>query len=331
MRILFRTEGHHRQGMGDVWGCLALAACCSTEADAVCFVVSAGTEAAAFVSARGYAVQEVASLQGEQAALRAFHPDVVVVNKLANPPGYIRWLTSLVGLVVTMDDAGDEAQAADLRINGLYHTANAMTDVAYIPLRSEFVTRHAEQKVIRMHPEELLITQGGSDTYGFTPRIIQALTSMTSRLHCTVVLGPAFRHERELEQALDASVLNVSVVRCAERMDALMSHADLAVTAGGLTLCELACTGTPSLVVCAEAFELETARRLEGAGTSRVLGFGGELDYRLVPEAVDRLCADVEARARMSRCGKALIDGRGGERIIRLIQDQLLVAEGRRR
>lgn len=328
MRLLFRTEGNHQQGMGDVWGCLALAAGCAPS-DTVLFVVSAKTTAAPLARTQGYAVREITSPQDEEAVLRAFRPDVVVVNKLQNPPGYVQWLKSFAGVVVTMDDAGDEAQAADARLNALYHTANALNDLAYLPLRREFAQRHAEPKLIRQPVRELLITQGGGDTYGFTPRIIEALAGLTSRPHCTVVLGPAFRHEAELAQALCAAPLDATLVRNAEQMDLLMAEADLAVTAGGLMLCELACVGTPSLVVCAERFELETARRFEEAGAARVLGFGGELDYSLVPHAVDQLCADTEARARMSRCGKALIDGRGCERIIQLLRERAMTAEAR--
>lgn len=322
MRIVFRTEGNHKQGMGDLWGSLALADECAEQRDDILFVISGGDEAVAAIKELGYHHQIADSLDTEQVILRSFRPDVILVNKLDNAPAYIKSLKGVTGLVVTVDDAGEGAKGADLNINALYPIPGAITDPEYIALRSEFQMRHGEAKSIRRVVEELLITQGGSDTYGFTPRIVRALEKMAARPHCTVVVGPAFRHDHELSEAVKASTSDLSIIRNARNMAELMWNADLAITAGGLTMFELACVGTPSLVVCGEQFEVPTAARLERDGAVVNLGFGGDLDYEQVPVSVDRLAADRDGRSRMSACGKGLVDGRGCERIVRLIRER---------
>lgn len=323
MRIVFRTEGNHVQGMGDLVGSLALAAECAAQRDEILFVLSGGDEAIAAIKERGYGLQVADSLEAEQGILRSFRPDIVLVNQLNNDPAYIESLKGVAGFVVTVDDAGEGAKKADLNINALYPIPGAITAPEYIALRREFQMKHEAARPIKAVVEELLITQGGSDTYGFTPRIIQALEKMAARPHCTVVLGPAFRHDRELEEALKASTLDLAIIRNVRNMAEVMWNADLAITAGGLTMFELACVGTPSLVVCGERFEVPTATRLERSGTVVNLGFGGELDYDLVPKAVDRLATDQENRSRMSVRGKELVDGRGCERIVRLIRERV--------
>ncbi len=42
MRIVFRTEGNHQHGMGDVMGSLALADECAKQADEILFAISGG-------------------------------------------------------------------------------------------------------------------------------------------------------------------------------------------------------------------------------------------------------------------------------------------------
>ncbi len=86
---------------------------------------------------------------------------------------------------------------------------------------------------------------------------------------------------------------------------------------------EMACVGTPSLVVCGEPFEVETATRLEKAGAVMNLGFGGELDYAQVPVALEALAANTDKRRRMSLRGRQLIDGRGCERVVGMIRERV--------
>lgn len=321
MRIVFRTEGNHGQGMGDLWGSIALADECARESDEIFFIISGGKEAVSVLQERGYQFCTVDSFAAEREILQGFHPNVVVVNKLNSAPEYIRSLRDFADLIVTIDDSGEGARCADLRINVLYHVPDAVTALEYISLRKEFQEIHGKAKTIRREAREILITQGGSDTDGFTPRIIQALEKMARRPYCTVVLGPAFQHQSELEKAVASSTLDLSLVFNPCNMADLMWEADLAITAGGLTMFELACVGTPSIVVCAELFETETASRLEKTGAVINLGFGGDLDDSKLAKTVDALFADIEARKRMSSLGKQLVDGRGSGRIVRLLRE----------
>jgi spore coat polysaccharide biosynthesis predicted glycosyltransferase SpsG len=230
---------------------------------------------------------------------------------------------------VTIDDAGAGSAVADLRINGLYEAPGVMADLRHVPLRPEFQAAHEHVKAIREDVRELLITQGGSDTCGFTPKILHALEGLRHRPHCTVVLGPAFRHEPELTVAVSHSTLDLSIVRCPRHMVPLMQEADVAITAGGMTMFELACVGTPSVVICGEPFEVETARRFERAGIVKQLGFGGEVDYARLPTMIEDLSADVEERTQMSRRAQQLVDGWGCERILNVILERAMASTER--
>ena len=323
MRIAFRTEGNQKQGMGDILGSIALADEFSRYSDEALFIVSGGEEAITAIKDWGYRVDTVSSPEEEQHTFWQFRPDAIVVNKLNNPSGYIKSLRGVSDLIVTIDDAGEEAGHADLNINVLYHVPGAITDPEYIALRGEFQELHGRTKPIGAEVEEVMITQGGGDICGITPRIIRSLDRMVCRPHFTVIIGPAFRHHVELEEALASSTLDLAVVHNARNMADLIWEADFAITSGGLTMFELACVGTPSLVICGEPIEEETASRLEKAGVVVSLGAGVGVDYEKLPEIVDGLLMDFEMRRMLSSRGRELIDGRGCERVVRLIRERV--------
>src|SRR2546422_90113 len=99
--------------MGDVMGSLALADECAKHSDEILFIISGGDEAMAALTENGYRFQTAATVEDERRALRAFRPDVILVNKLNNDPSYIKSLRGLADIVVTIDDAGEGAKLAD--------------------------------------------------------------------------------------------------------------------------------------------------------------------------------------------------------------------------
>ena len=323
MRVVFRTEGNEKQGMGDVWGSIALADEFSKSSDEIIFVLSGGEKAIELLGGRGYQTCIAESVEEELVLLRRFQPHVVIVIKLNNEPQYIKALKALTQHVVTIDDAGDGSRYADTRINVLYHTYGAETDPKYITLRSEFRDPNRKEKPVRKKVQEILIMQGGSDTHGFTPSIVRSLEGMLIRPKCNLIIGPEFRHEKELDESLATSSLDLIVHNNPRNLAELMWSADLAVTAGGLGMFELACIGTPSVVVCGERFEEETASRLEQSGVVVNLGFGAAINYEDLSKTIDSLALDWSRRKRMSVLGKKLVDGKGSERIVRMIRQRV--------
>jgi UDP-2,4-diacetamido-2,4,6-trideoxy-beta-L-altropyranose hydrolase len=325
MKVVFRTKGNHKQGMGDVIGSLAIADAYrdSHPRDAITFIVDNDKEAIDAVLARAYKVAVVDNLEQEMTQLKEINPDVIVVNMLKNDMARLRYLKQNSGLLVTIDDPSNAARWADIRINPLYYSDDAVTDPAYVALGKEFVQANKIIKVIKEKVEAILVTQGGADTYGFIPKIVGALAGTEKDCLINVVIGPAFKHPRELKEAIDKSKKAFNIIHNATNMCELMQQADLAITAGGNTMFELACVGVPAIVLCGEEFEEETAERMEKYGIVENLGFGGRVSPEKISERVRLLMDDKDRRAEMSRRGQALIDGRGAERIVKLIKEHL--------
>jgi len=99
-------------------------------------------------------------------------------------------------------------------------------------------------------------------------------------------------------------------------MAALMLNADLAVSGGGQTTYELAATGTPAIGIRLAAGQALNLRGLSAAGCLREAGAPDEVGFeaRLVSR-LSELADDRSVREEMSRRGRALVDGRGAERV----------------
>lgn len=107
----------------------------------------------------------------------------------------------------------------------------------------------------------------------------------------------------------------VDAPRTAVAMRDTMLAADVAVTAAGQTLYELATSGTPAIAVGVAANQVPQARELEHAGVLRFAGVWG------APEVLAEVVRLLEAlsgasqRAAMAAAGRRLVDGGGAHRV----------------
>jgi spore coat polysaccharide biosynthesis predicted glycosyltransferase SpsG len=96
----------------------------------------------------------------------------------------------------------------------------------------------------------------------------------------------------------------------------LMSRCDLALTAAGQTLYELAALGRPAVAIEMAANQRPQLAALQQAGT--VIAAGAATDQDIADCAATRLAElarDRVSLSRMAAAGRALIDGRGARRV----------------
>jgi len=98
----------------------------------------------------------------------------------------------------------------------------------------------------------------------------------------------------------------------------------LAITGGGLTKYETAVTGTPSIAISHFDEEAKRTEEFARGGSILHLGLISEIRQEDVAEATNRLLEDYALRAEMSKRGRNLVDGKGIERIISEIPQQIL-------
>jgi spore coat polysaccharide biosynthesis predicted glycosyltransferase SpsG len=211
--------------------------------------------------------------------------------------------------LVTFDDRGSGASLADLHIAALAFDGSevlagrrVLRGLDYLILNPEI----ARWRRPRTQAQRIVVTLGGSDTYGATVKVVALLRERS--LTATVVIGPGFLHRSALDAELTSGFeLKVGVPSLIEEM----SRHDLAITGGGITAFEAAAAGLPVVTIANEWFEVPVAQHLAKLGAARYAGHHSSLD----PGAFD-LPQDVRA---MSEAGLTQVPLHGAERVCRLL------------
>lgn len=192
----------------------------------------------------------------------------------------------------------------------------------YLALGGEYASRHATPRQFTGPLRSLVVTMGGVDRTRATLRIVEALADWRPAVERHVVVGAAADWEDELARLIARSPTTWAVHRNPPSLADLLGQADVGLTAGGNTLLEMACLGTPALILHEDPHEEEQARALAAEGFGEWLGRGVDVSASRLHAALDRLDDPTRRRAQ-SAAGRRLVDGQGATRIARLLAEHL--------
>lgn len=232
-----------------------------------------------------------------------------VNDRLDTSEQHARRIKALGLPLVTFDDRGKGAVLADLHIAAL-----AFDDTEI--LKGHQVLRGVRYLILDpaiaryMRPRDsfrsIVVSVGGSDTYGVTVKVVNLLKEQDQG--ATIVIGPAFTHHEALAQVMTPHfALKRGVPSLAEEF----SHHDLAVTGGGITPFEANAAGLPCIVVANELFEIPVGQALERMGGAVFAGFHESIDQT-------SFTRDLPIAA-MSRAGMTSVGLEGTHRVAQAI------------
>lgn len=215
--------------------------------------------------------------------------------------------------LVTFDDRGTGAALSDLNVAALIFDgigdlkgARVLQGPDYLILNPEI----ARFQRLRTSMGALLVTLGGSDTYGVTVSVVRHLAAIGKG--ATVIVGPAFTHREALARVLTPAF----ELKCGvPSLIAEFAAHDLAITGGGVTPFEAAASGLPCIVIANEHFEVLVGRALAELGGAVFAGHHETVDWTPFSAALP-----IEA---MSRAGLERIGLAGRQRILDAIETLL--------
>ncbi len=327
LTIAIRANGGDRIGLGHIRRCLSLAQAMSRQGAEVRFITNADQGTVEMIRRHGFdlaAIDPAADFEETRAAVHRFGAAALLVDSYDIDSNYLADMRAQVGLLVVIDDVADRRLPVDMVINGNIYGPDLAYDVpaetillggnAYAILRQEFAEETDRQ--IAGKARQILLTVGGSDAQGLTLRLMEWILGADDDLVLSVVVGPFFNDRDKISEIAAAKPGRVRALYNPSDMRELMLETDLAVTGGGQTTYELAATGTPAVAVTISDHQLWNLQALAAGGSLVYVGSAGdpELKAKLLPE-LDRLRNDPQARRLMSERGRALIDGRGADRL----------------
>ena len=333
--LLIRADGNARIGVGHLMRCLTIAeelAARQGGREDICFVCADG-ESAGLAEERGFGsrilgtdYRDMESELGLWRDMAAGSCNVILVDSY-----YVtdRYLTALrqYGQLVLMDDMGTRPYPVDCVINynapaspaayrKLYPKGEVRLLIGsrYVPLRRQFLEAAPAPKV---DVENVLLTTGGGDVENIAGAILEKIYREDLAFHLVIGrFNPHFQRMKERERRC----ANLFVHHDVADMAGLMRGCDVALTAGGSTVYELAAVGIPFLCFSyAENQEPLT----EYIGRNRVAGFAGawHRDSAKTLEETGRLFEELihdrEKRMLYRNRELELVDGHGAERIAR--------------
>jgi len=325
-KIIFRTKGNHKQGMGDITSSIALANEFSRKSYKIFFFIDNDKEAIKCVQEAGYNLLLKHRKSEESLWNNLGTVDISIVNQLNTGYDTIKVIRAYSKKLVTIDDTDQASRRfADLRINPLYFDKGALCDPKYVPLNRVFQKAHAKPKVIKRNVKNLLLSMGGSDTYGFTPPLLKIVSEMPDNINIRCIIGRTFRAKKELKNATLAISRKVKFLfsLSPSEMCKQMQWADAMICSGGITMFEAGCLGVPYLAILAEPFEEETAFRMQTLGTCLATSFSRSLREKIIREKIKKLLL-FKTRIRLSKNGQRLINGKGASLMYELITKEEL-------
>jgi UDP-2,4-diacetamido-2,4,6-trideoxy-beta-L-altropyranose hydrolase len=230
--------------------------------------------------------------------------------------------------VLTIDDHahryalhGDAVLNQGLGAQDFYYRAAPdalmMLGPRYALLRPEFLEWRDWHRPIRRQVRKVLVTLGGTDADNVTEFAIETMRHLDREgLEVRIVVGPTSPHVRSLLRAVRDTLGRFRLLTSVTDMPRLMAWADFAISAGGITSWELAYMGVPSAILIIARNQIRNAETVEAAGAGINGGWRHQTDARSLAGRMEPLLRSRSIRARMSRCGRRLIDGKGVDRVV---------------
>lgn len=182
--------------------------------------------------------------------------DIVIVDSYLANIDVLTEISNCVPLVAYVDDNNRLDYPKGIVINGTLDASNMnyqkREDVIYllgnefIPLRKDFWD--IPKLKINESIKNILITMGGNDLRNLTPKILELLNNKFSNITKKIIIADSFENIQEIEKLKNNNVELIYSPNSAEIIDA-MSSVDLAISASGQTLYELACIGVPTVAI----------------------------------------------------------------------------------
>ncbi len=323
LKIVILTEGGKDIGMGHITRCASLCQAFEEKGITPEFVVN-GEDVVGepvSVSGRGNAIYNWLN-DRDRLLSRLAGSDIAVIDSYLADGDLYKMMAKYVRLPVYVDDYKRLPYPHGVVLNGSINAEaldypseegiEYLLGIRYIPLRKEFWS--VAEKDIREEIGSIMVTMGGDDMRNKTPDILRALTEHYPETVKKIIVGKGFKNRGEIDLLKDKKT-ELVIHPDAGGMKQVMLESDLAISAGGQTLYELARVGVPTIAITAADNQLSN---MEGWEREGFITNAGRWDDRNVLDNIIRsisLLGDREIRQKKSKIGKSTVDGRGAARV----------------
>lgn len=249
--------------------------------------------------------------------------DIAIIDSyLANRSLYEK-ISQIVKIPIFIDDNLRLDYPLGIIINGSvfakklnYPDKQGMTYLLgseYLMLKKEFWNVPA--KNINKDLKKIMITFGGEDIRNLTPGILEKLINSFPNINKRVIIGRGFQNLKEIEKLIDKNC-ELIFYPATDEMINIMMESDIAISAGGQTLYELASIGVPAISVAVVENQQINAKTCAELGFNYYAGWWEDKKiYEKISNYVLKL-KNMEIRKEMIELGQKFIKPDGTREII---------------
>ncbi len=296
-RILIRVDGYNKIGLGHIYRTLALAT--QLIDHELLFVTKQEYDLGTKIIKENNFKLATFDKKGEfDKIISEFKPFIVINDILDTDIEYIKFLKEKGIFIINFEDLGEGAKVADLVINALYVRKNFLENhywgKDYYILREEF--HLVGRRRISKEVTNIIISYGGTDPNNYTEKILDILESLKIKdLKVNAILGLGYKNAEKLKQKSKDYSFEVNVKQHINHISKYMYEADIALTAAGRTVYELASIGVPTIVLVENERGLLHTFASEENGIINV-GLGTKIPDDEIKSALIRLINDYDLR-----------------------------------
>lgn len=274
-------EASHARGMGHLFRALSLITCLEERKKPYIILINEDIASQQILEERKlpYEIINFKDETGnwESDIIRKYHVTMWLNDKFESSYALCTHVKENGIPLAVIDDRGEGARLADIHFAGMLFDRK----ISEIPGKRIFAglkynilnTEINRYKRIRRKLNRIVVTLGGSDTYGATVLAVKALKKYG--YPADVIVGANFRHEKELGREIDE---NYQVYHTVPSLMKAFFEYDLAITGGGVTPLEANAAGLPCIIIANEPHEVITGNYMQQLGGAVFAGYYKELD-----------------------------------------------------
>ena len=330
MKVFIITEGTKNTGFGHITRCLSLCQAFEERGILPEFIINGDNNIEYLLKDVDY---QIFNWLDEKSKLfkKVKDADIAIIDSYLADISVYNTVSNLVRLAVYIDDNKRLDYPKGIVVNGSiyakelnYPKRNGVTHLLgtkYILLRKEFWD--VPNKEIKNKIESVMITFGGDDAKNMTPKILAFLNDKYPNLIKNVIIGRAFQSIDEIKKCENKNT-NLIYYPDAEKMKEIMLESDIAISACGQTLNELASVGVPTIGVCIAENQLGNIKGWENIGFLEYAGwYSKDNILEKIKNVIENL-KDSKERKNKFKIARKFIDGEGSLKIIDKIVKELL-------
>lgn len=337
--IGFRVDANEVIATGHLMRCIAIAKECMRRGEECLFLLAEEKETRRLEeNGLDYRILHTdwRDMESEESVLMPIitkeKPDWLIVDSYQITIPYLMHLEKLVPVLYIDDMEKDVYPVSavlryslwpeDTHFQQMYQGKNTvlLAGMQYIPLREEFCAKQQDGE----RKKSILITTGGTDSYNIAGKLlIECLSHKELEEYIFhVIVGSLNSFEGELMQIAERFE-RVHLHKNVKNMSDYMKNCELAVSAGGTTLFELCACKIPTVCFSFADNQMGFTKELGDRG---VMLYAGDARKEkplasVVAGELCRLSKDKALQKKLAVRMAELVDGKGTERIVNVIQN----------